>query len=34
VGCCAQLLILLFGSGIIKKHDFGTPKMEKALFVG
>jgi hypothetical protein len=33
VGCWAQLLISLFGRPH-KKPDFGTPKMEKALFVG
>jgi hypothetical protein len=33
VGCFPQLLILHFGSCFTKKPDFGTPKMEKALFV-
>jgi hypothetical protein len=28
-----QLLISCFGSCFTKKHNFGTPKMEKALFV-
>jgi hypothetical protein len=33
VGCFPQLLISRFGSCFTKKPDFGTPKMEKALFV-
>jgi hypothetical protein len=32
--CCAQLSILRFGSRFTEKPGFGTPKMEKALFVG
>jgi hypothetical protein len=34
VGCCAQLSICRFGSCLTKKLDFGTPKMENALFMG
>jgi hypothetical protein len=34
VGCCTQLSILRFGSCFIKKTGFGTPKIEKTLFVG
>jgi hypothetical protein len=34
MGCCAQLSISRFDSRFIKKPDFGTLKMEKALFVG
>jgi hypothetical protein len=33
VGCFSQLSISRFGSCFTKKPDFGTPKMEKALFV-
>jgi hypothetical protein len=33
VGHFPQLSILRFGSCFTKKHNFGTPKMEKALFV-
>jgi hypothetical protein len=31
---CLQLSIGRFGSCLIKKHDFSTPKMENTLFVG
>jgi hypothetical protein len=35
VGCCAQLLISHFGRRFThKKPDFGTPKMEKTIFMG
>jgi hypothetical protein len=34
VECFAQLFVCRFGSCLIKKPDFGTPKMENALFVG
>jgi hypothetical protein len=33
VGCFPQLSISRFGSCFTKNPDFGTPKMEKALFV-
>jgi hypothetical protein len=33
VGCFSQLSISRFGSCFTKKPDFGTPKMQKALFV-
>jgi hypothetical protein len=33
VGCFSQLSISRFGSCFTKKHNFDTPKMEKALFV-
>jgi hypothetical protein len=33
MGCFPQLLISRFGSCFTKKPNFGTPKMEKALFV-
>jgi hypothetical protein len=33
VWCFPQLSISCFGSCFTKKPDFGTPKMEKALFV-
>jgi hypothetical protein len=31
VGCCAQLSVCRFGSCLIRKADFGTPKMENTL---
>jgi hypothetical protein len=34
VGCFSQLSISRFGSRFTKKPDFGTLKMEKALFMG